>query len=305
MAAPVYESHHFNSKKWGAVKPRPDDIIIATAYKSGTTWMQQIVSELVFQGKEKPGNVGDMSPWVDLRVPPDFVMGPALEAQEHRRFMKTHLPCDAFQPYINKTGKCIYIGRDGRDAFMSLLNHYEKASEVWYGALNGEGLVGPPVPPFSEVAEDVPAWFDKWLTTGWETLPEKDGYPFWSLFKSVKTWWEFGQANPKQVLFVHYNTLLADLPGQVKRIAEFLEIPVDDAKVPDIAKACTFDEMKKVADTLVPAALWKSGGNDFIFKGTNGRWKGVLSDANLEAYNRKVAAELSPECAKWLENGEL
>ena len=36
----TYESHHFDSEAWSVVKPRPDDIVIATAYKSGTTWMQ-------------------------------------------------------------------------------------------------------------------------------------------------------------------------------------------------------------------------------------------------------------------------
>mmetsp|Transcript_132851 Transcript_132851/g.425183 ORF Transcript_132851/g.425183 Transcript_132851/m.425183 type:complete len:312 (-) Transcript_132851:300-1235(-) len=309
MAAPVYESHHFNSKKWEVVKSRPDDIIIATAYKSGTTWMQQIISELVFQGQPKPASVGDMSPWVDLRVPPAEVIGPAIEAQEHRRFLKTHLPFDAFEPYLNPTGKCIYVGRDGRDAFMSLANHYEKGAQAMYVSVNSSpGLVGPPFPPFEEVGTVLPAWFDQWLNKGWESLGgETDGWPFWSLFKNMKTWWEFGQAHPNQILFVHYNKLLEDLSGEMQRIAQFLDIPIDQQLLPDLVKACTFDEMKKTADTVAPlnGTMWEGGGNDFIFKGTNGRWKGVLTDANLAAYDEKVRLEFSPACATWLETGEL
>merc|ERR1712176_1221458 len=101
-------------------------------------------------GKEPPASVHELSPWVDLRVPPAEVLGPMLEAQTNRRFLKTHLPFDAFQPFVNPTGKTIYVGRDGRDMFMSLANHYEKGNEKWYGALNGPGLVGPPLPPYEE-----------------------------------------------------------------------------------------------------------------------------------------------------------
>ena len=53
----TYESHHFDSEAWSVVKPRPDDIVIATAYKSGTTWMQQIIAQLIFDGK-RPENAG-------------------------------------------------------------------------------------------------------------------------------------------------------------------------------------------------------------------------------------------------------
>merc|ERR1712176_857788 len=51
-------------------------------------------------------------------------------------------------------------------------------------------------------------------------------------------------------------------------------------------------------------ALWEGGGKSFIFKGTNGRWKGVLSDRQNAAYERKLL-ELPPDCATWLETGRL
>lgn len=307
-----YHSHHFDSTKWKVVKPRPDDILIVSAVKSGTTWMQQIVSELVFLGKEKPASVGDLSPWVDLRVPPAEVLGPMLEAQVHRRFLKTHLPADVFAPFWNPSGKYVYVGRSGRDVFMSLMNHYEKGNDKWYGALNGSpGLVGPPLPRYEELMQEVggvPQLFDMWLSVGWPAHPaEKDGYPFWSLFRNMRTWWEEAKKRPGQVLFVHYNNLLADLPGEIRRIAEFLGIEVGEAALLDMAKACTFDEMKGKADVVAPlnGALWKGGGNDFIFKGTNGRWKGVLSDEQCAAYQKKVKEELPPACAEWLETGKL
>src|SRR5215470_6703817 len=44
------------------------------------------------------------------------------EAQTHRRFLKSHLPLDAL-PIFDEV-KYIHVARDGRDACMSLLNHY-------------------------------------------------------------------------------------------------------------------------------------------------------------------------------------
>src|SRR2546423_2535249 len=84
----------FDSTVWNDFKFRDDDIIISTYAKSGTTWMQQIVSQLLFSG-ETEQDTQAMSPWVDFRLPPKEVKLPALEAQTHRRFVKTHLPVDA------------------------------------------------------------------------------------------------------------------------------------------------------------------------------------------------------------------
>jgi hypothetical protein len=42
-----YRTWTLDSRYWNGYAPRPDEIIIATAPKCGTTWMQQIVSSLV------------------------------------------------------------------------------------------------------------------------------------------------------------------------------------------------------------------------------------------------------------------
>ena len=134
-------SHHFDSTIWNDFKFRDDDIIIATYAKSGTTWLQQIVSQLIFNGQEDI-EVAEMSPWLDLRVPPKEVKLPAVEAQQHRRFIKTHLPVDAL--VFSPKAKYIYIGRDGRDVVWSMYNHHANANDFWYQALNDTpGLVGP------------------------------------------------------------------------------------------------------------------------------------------------------------------
>ena len=75
-------NHHMDSTVWNDVVFRAGDIVIATYGKSGTTWVQQIVGQLIFEGAEGVP-VAEMSPWVDLRVPPKPVKLPALEQQAH------------------------------------------------------------------------------------------------------------------------------------------------------------------------------------------------------------------------------
>ena len=67
-----FHNHHFDSTIWNDFPFRPDDIIIATYAKSGTTWVQQIVAQLLFKGAADL-EVAEMSPWLDLRVPPKDV----------------------------------------------------------------------------------------------------------------------------------------------------------------------------------------------------------------------------------------
>ena len=82
-----------DSTRWNGFRFRDDDIVIASYGKGGTTWMQQIVAQLVFAGAEGI-NVPALSPWVDFRIIPQEAID-ALEQQTHRRFLKTHLPVDA------------------------------------------------------------------------------------------------------------------------------------------------------------------------------------------------------------------
>ena len=77
-------NHHFDSTVWNDLAIRDDDIIIATYGKSGTTWAQQIVGQLL-SGGDPAIDVGAVSPWVDLRVPPKPVKIAAIDAQGFRQ----------------------------------------------------------------------------------------------------------------------------------------------------------------------------------------------------------------------------
>ena len=282
-------NHHMNSTVWNHFKFRDDDIIIATYAKSGTTWTQQIVSQLIFKGD--PGiDVSHLSPWVDLRaMPPEVIAG--LEHQTHRRFVKTHLPVDALT--FSPKAKYIYIGRDGRDMIWSMHNHHLHANALWYKLINDTpGRIGPAIdPPPASVHEYYRQWF------------AGDGHPFWPFWQHVRSWWAI--RNLPNVRLLHFSEMKADLPGSIRSIAKFLDIAIDEKTFPGIVEHCTFDYMKAHAEKSAPlgGAVWEGGAGTFINKGINGRWKETLTADETRAYEARALAELGPECAGWLAHG--
>ena len=71
--------------------------------------------------------------------------------------------------------------------------------------------------------------------------------------------------------------------------------------------AAGFEAMKEQGAELIPAAaqLWKEGASRFMNKGTNGRWKSVVSHEDLRRYDEQVKAHFAPELARWLEYGRI
>lgn len=284
-------NHHFDSTIWNDFKFRDDDIIIATYAKSGTTWMQQIVAQMLFNGDPDLA-VAEISPWLDLRVPPKEVKLPMVDAQTNRRIMKTHLPLDAL--IYSPKAKYIYIGRDGRDILWSVHNHHINANQAWYEALNDTpGRVGPPIDqPTADIRRYWRDWFDG------------DGHPFWSFWENLRTWWQIRTL--PNILFVHFNNLKRNMPGEMRRIAKFLDIPIDESRWADILEYCSFDWMKKNAVKSVPlgGAFWDGGAETFINKGVNGRWLDTLTKEESAEYEARAVSELGPECARWLLGGQ-
>jgi aryl sulfotransferase len=287
-----FHNHHFDSTVWNDFAFRDDDIVISTYAKSGTTWTQQIVSQLLFDGAEDLP-VADMSPWLDLRVPPKEVKLAALEAQTHRRFIKTHLPVDAL--VMSPKAKYIYVGRDGRDVVWSMYNHHVNANQLWYDILNHTpGRAGPMI---EKPTENIREYFLEWL--------ERDGHPFWPFWENVRSWWAIHDL--PNVMLVHFEDLKRDLPSAIRRIAAFLDIPVNETNFERIVRHCSFDYMKANGTKSVPAGgmFWDGGAKTFVNKGVNGRWRDVLTPDDSGRYESKAREELGSACARWLSSGVL
>ena len=282
-----------DSTYWNGFKFRDDDIIISTWAKAGTTWVQQIIANLIFAGETEGMPVGDMSPWLDFRLPPLDVKLPDIEAQPHRRFLKTHLPVDAlvYSPKV----KYLYIARDGRDCVWSMYNHHVHLNDFLYNGLKSLPYFGPVIEP--PRTDDLREYFLDWF--------HNDGFPFWPFWENVRTWWAIRDL--PNIYFLHYQNLKDDMEGQMRKIAAFLDIPIDESTWGKIVRHCTFDYMKHNATLSTPlgGAIFDGGAEVFVNKGTNGRWRDTLTQDDIARYERTAGEQLGEVCAHWLETGEL
>ena len=112
-----------DSSRWDHFTSRDDDIFICTPCKCGTTWTQAICALLIFKDPEHKKQPAMISPWIDAHLMPVEAMNAMLDAQNHRRFLKTHTPFDGIDYYPSSTYILVY--RDPRDVYFSLRNHIE------------------------------------------------------------------------------------------------------------------------------------------------------------------------------------
>jgi len=296
-----YFSHHLDSSRWASVPMRSGDIIVATSPKSGTTWTQRIISVLI-HGEHLPEPLFSLCPWIDARffpIPIDVVAA-RLAAQSHRRSLKSHLPFDAL-PYDPEV-KYICVGRDGRDVALSLHNHYSGFTDQVIEWLNS------PPGTFNERFERAPADFHvfvkDWLTRGNPNYPwETQGYPTVSPFRQVQSFWDYRDL--PNVYLTHYTDLKTDFVSEVRRIAEFVEIDPTPDRIRSVEEHCSFETMKRASGQISPdfEKIFEGGAKRFFHKGISGRWKDVFTLEELELYEVAVRRTLSPDCARWLEEG--
>ena len=289
-----------DSRRWSGYKPRAGDVVIATAPKVGTTWMQQIVNLLIFQSPQ-PRVLGELSPWIDCRFrkPIDEVLS-AIEAQTHRRFLKAHLPLDAL-PIFDEV-RYIHVARDGRDACMSFLNHNNSFVPEAYEVFDRIGLADETIKrAYPRVPKTEREFFLYWIDNK-NDLPSRMSAGFFTIERSF--WAERRRSN---LLMVHYNDLKADLSGEMKRIEDFLGIKTPDALWLQLVEAASFESMKRDGGTILAGMerQFRGGHETFLYRGSNSRWRGVLTEADLELYERKINAELSPSLIRWLSEGRL
>ena len=292
-------SRYFDSAGWDDYRPRSDDIIIATYPKCGTTWTQRIVGMLIFQS-DAPFPVQESSPWPDFRLAPPGAMHELAESQTHRRFFKSHVPYDSLPIYEGV--KIIHVARDGRDAAMSFYNHKINYTD---DVINRQTEIALADPKFGTPARrtdpDPARHFHDWV------LGEADhmGDPACGFWYMEKSYW--AAREERDMLLVHYADLKADLGGEMRRIAEFLQIEVRESLWPELIEAAAFESMKSKAAELMPTAgnIWQGGGDTFLHQGINGRWRDVFADGDLALYGAKVKEAFSADLAHWIEFGRL
>lgn len=291
-----------DSDRWRAFRPRPSDIVVATYPKSGTTWMQRILSLLIFRSGD-PVALDRTFPWLEVNRRPIEDVVEALEAQQHVRSVKTHVPFDGI-PHFD-TVKYIHVARDGRDVCMSYHNHCSGFRSEALARMDAIGLAEPTLRrPYPRVDPDPAVHFHNWLTEG-AIAGESDGTPYLSYFAYERTFWDARKAD--NLLFVHYDDLQADMTGEMRRIADFLDIEISDADLSAMAGSASFESMRKDAAVLIPemAKNFEGGALRLLNKGQSGRWRGVYDEADVELFDKKLREAVPDNYADWLLAGRL
>jgi aryl sulfotransferase len=278
-----------DSSRWEGFPYRPGDVVIASWGRSGTTWLQQIVAQLLL-GPRANLNLERLSPWVEHRVTPLSPVLRMLEAQEHRRFVKTHLPANALP--LSPKARYLFIGRDGRDVAISLHNFHKNHTPLAYRLMQkvsgnaGLPLLEPPGENFSH-------YFDEWL--------EGDGYPWWPFWSLIRSWWAIRDSS--NVYLVHYRDLVENLDTEIRHIADFLEIDVNSDGWSAITDLCTFESMRANSSSLFGRyahGVLAGGMKTFFRKGKVDEWRDVLTGEQATAYDARATRELTERCAAWL-----
>lgn len=188
-------------------RPRPDDVYIATFPKSGTTWMQMILVQLVTGGRGEFSHILQRSPFLEELLQKSRL--DHLERLPSPRLLKTHLSYEELKPA--KGSRIIFVTRDVRDALISCFYHHQLTTK------------------FS-------ASFDTFMNASLRS----DGSTNW--FNYMRSW--LPHRHDDNVLWVRYEDLREDLEGQVRRIAAFCGIPLDEERLGDILRQCGFEYMK-------------------------------------------------------------
>lgn len=301
----IYRNFVVDSSRWDGFVPRDGDIVISTPPKAGTTWTQMICALLIFQTPEFGKRLSDFTPWLDLKtVQIDEVLA-TYAAQTHRRFIKTHTPLDGL-PYFSNV-RYVVVGRDPRDAFLSMDNHRKNTSPEFMKLIaknSGADQAQSSKPQTGAVPADEPdlrAQFRDWIAAEGRGAGAFDPNTA-SVLHHLASFWAFRDL--PNIFFLHYTDMKRDLAGEMARLARYLDIEVPADVMPALVEAAGFEQMKRNADTLAPNAhkgIWRENAR-FFNKGEIGQWKSLFGEEELRVY-REVMERFDPEFTRWIEGG--
>ncbi len=297
-----YRGLVFDSARWAGFEFRPDDIVISTPPKCGTTWTQMLCALLIFDGPDFPQPLERLSPWLDMLNRPIEEVRATYAAQDHRRFIKTHTPLDGLPRRDDVT--YIVVGRDPRDVAISMEHHManmdiDRFVELRARAVGLDDLAElPPRPqPSEDPTERFQAFVEKAELGGPATLT--------SVLHHLHTGWERRSA-PNVALF-HYADYRADLPGELLRLATALRIDLTQSRAAELAPEAGIGRMRERAAEVVPSAslgMWRNT-SAFLRAGATGEWQNRVTETDIASYDQRVASLVPADLAAWAHLGRL
>ncbi|XP_044983891.1 cytosolic sulfotransferase 7-like [Hordeum vulgare subsp. vulgare] len=253
--------------------PRPDDVLLASFPKSGTTWLKALAFATVRRAAHPPSSHDhplrrrsphDCVPFLEISLALADDMDAAaadLDALPSPRVLATHLPFSLL-PVPGRlaaaAGRIVYVCRDPKDALVSSWLFTRKASEN----------VGVDAGSFS-------------LREAVELFCAGRGLscPQW---RHVVEYWEASRNEHHRVLFLRYEQMLRDPVGSLRTMAEFMGCafsPEEEERGVDraIAELCSMEELKNVEANRKGRTGSGVKADAFFRKGVAGDWSNHMT----------------------------
>jgi hypothetical protein len=252
-------------------------VFICSYPKSGTTWTQNIVYQLLSDGNRNFDHISSFSPFYE-HMNTWNITDRKLHAKYDENFnqlgyriFNTHLRSDML-PLGDEHSKFIYVIRDGRDVVTSFYHHLSNQAN------DGGDFRG----TFRE-------FLVEWCAG---TLP----YGRW--VDHIMDWYRFPSSDScgdrkSSILFLRYEDMKSDFPATLVKIANHLgmeNFDVNSSFAQNILEFCSFESMKTNKAQFQPVSVeWKEG-YDFMRKGKVGDWSSLFGEEEITLYNAMIAS---------------
>ncbi|XP_066493010.1 sulfotransferase 2B1-like [Tiliqua scincoides] len=252
----------------GAFQFRPSDVLLVTYPKSGTTWVQEILTLIYSAGD--PALVKTIPNWT--RNPwLEHVYFKELPQETNRpRLLTTHMPQQVLAAALRTCKpKVIYVARNPKDVAVSFY-HFHKIANF----LPDPGSFSDFLQHFLDGTVHFGSWFQH--IKGWLGCQEKLG-----------------------LFFITYEELHQDLQRCVERLSAFLGCPLQPDQIASVCQHCSFTSMSKnimVNHTLLSPEIIDLSKGSFFRKGITEDWRNHFSPQQSELFNQIYQKEMGDCC---------
>ncbi|KAM8934300.1 sulfotransferase 1 family member D1-like [Pelodytes ibericus] len=272
---PVSEGIAKDWQKIKAFQARPEDILISTYPKSGTTWVQEIVDLIMNNGDEevcRRAPIYERIPFIDLM----YLMKPGPEEinkMSSPRVLKTHMPAQLVpESFWNNNCKVIYVARNARDTVTSYY-HFD----------------------FMVQLHPEPSTFDRYL----ERFMKGDvGWGSW--YDHVKGYWDW--KTKRNILYLFFEDIKRDPLEEIRKVTKFLDKDLPEDVLKKIVHLSSFNQMKAnpMANlSTFPKELMDQSERSFMRKGIVGDWKTIFTGEQSEQFEDYYNKQMSGSSLKF------